>query len=154
MLMKKVLKGLLVLVLVALIGSGSYVYYMTTTPEFALTMAIADVRKNGMDGLKKHLTEDTRQQVEWAMDQVDNSFLSGLLSSVIDKEQIAELKTKMAEIDWEVKDVLKGKQSAEAQMGFNYKDQVKGTINIEMSKPDGKWKISGIEMPSFDKLFF
>ena len=37
-------------------------------------------------------------------------------------------------------------------IGFNYKDSVEGTIDIEMVKEDKEWKIDGLKNPHFDRM--
>lgn len=59
---------------------------------------------------------------------------------------------KMGDFEYEVVDMLKGKESARCVVGFSYEDSVKGTIDIKMIKEDKEWKINSLENPHFEKF--
>lgn len=151
--MKKAIITIISILLALGIMGGGYIFYKTTTPEYALAKMIADAKESGITGIEEHLTEDTRQKVEQIIEWSENPLVTGILSATSESEEISLLTSKISEIDWSVEDILKGKNQAEVVIGFNYNEQVIGTVNIVMLRENHKWKISGIELPSFDKVF-
>ena len=150
--MKKVL--IIVLFVVVIIGlvAGGFLLYKTSTPECALAKTIEDVKSSGMSGLKPHLTEDAIEKVEAIEEWTDNSGVSGILSAVTKDSAVSFIKAKMAEVDWTVEDVLKGKKRADVVIGFDYNDSIVGTIEITMIRDSGEWKIDSLNFPNFDKI--
>ena len=43
---------------------------------------------------------------------------------------------KLSECDWTIKDVMKGSETSKAIVGFNYQDEMTGTIEMTMIKED------------------
>lgn len=139
--------SMLLVVCVAVVG---YVVYKTSTPEYALAKTIIDIQEFGISGLEEHLTSEARNKVEQIGEWSDNSLISGILSNISQSDSISLLKSKISEIDWSVEDILKGNHKAEVVIGFNYHEQITGTINIVMICENHQWKIDGIGMPWFD----
>ena len=77
--------------------------------------------------------------------------ISEMCSALKDKA-IEFIKSKADEIEWSLGDVRRGSKSADVDIGFDYKGNVTGMIEIKLIKENGKWKISGIGMPSFTKM--
>ena len=120
--------------------------FMRLSPEYALNEAYADVKEEGMRGLKKHLTDNALKTIEKV------EFIGDLSTLAMMENPTNLLISKMGEFEYEVIDMLKGKESARCVIGFSYKDSVEGTIEIEMVKEEKEWKISGLKNPHFDKL--
>ena len=120
--------------------------FMRLSPEYALNEAYADVKEEGMQGLKKHLTDNARKTIEKV------EFIGDLSTLAMMENPTNLLISKMGEFEYEVIDMLKGKESARCVIGFSYQDSVEGTIEIEMVKEEKEWKISGLKNPHFDKL--
>ena len=59
---------------------------------------------------------------------------------------------KLSECEWTIKDVMKGSETSKAIVGFNYEDNMVGTVELAMIKEDKIWKIDNLAMPKFDKL--
>lgn len=113
----------------------------------ALNEAYSDVKDEELRGLKKHLTEN-------ALRTIDNIESIGNLSTMLvgGGNPIDLLIAKMGDFEYEVVDMLKGKESARCVVGFSYEDSVKGTIDIKMIKEDKEWKINSLENPHFEKF--
>ena len=120
--------------------------FMRLSPEYALNEAYADVKEEGMQGLKKHLTDNALKTIEKV------EFIGDLSTLAMMENPTNLLISKMGEFEYEVIDMLKGKESARCVIGFSYKDSVEGTIEIELIKEEKEWKISGLKNPHFDKL--
>lgn len=150
--MKKALKFIIALVLIAAVAGGGFFFYITTTPEYALKKTIDDMEELGVEGLKKHLTAEALETIETVEDFTDVTGMFGLFSGSGDVSALEALLGSMAETEWTVGDVLKGKEKCEVEIGFNHKDSVVGTIEITMLKEEGEWKIDGLGMPHFDKV--
>lgn len=139
-------------VLIVLLGVGGFFIYKTTTPEYALLRVINDTKASGLTGLKPHLTENALKTVNSIEDWSDSSGLIGKLTSFVSDAAAGFLKSKIDEIEWTLEDVLRGKNSSEAVIGFNYKDSITGTISIRLVKEHGVWKIDGFGVPSITKM--
>ena len=88
------------------------------SPEYALIEAYADVKEEGLGGLKKHLTQK-------ALKTIETVEFVGDLSAMAMKENPKDLLIgKMGEFEYEVIDMLKGKETARCKIAFNYRDSV------------------------------
>ena len=76
------------------------------SPEYALNETYADIKDDGIVGLKKHLTANALKAIESVESVAD------LSSLVIGSNPTNLLIGKMAEFEYEVIDVLKGKETA------------------------------------------
>lgn len=59
---------------------------------------------------------------------------------------------KLSEFEWTLKDMMKGSETSTAILGFEYEDQVSGTIEVTLVKEDNTRKIDGLSKPKFTKL--
>ena len=113
---------------------------------------IADVNTDGLNGLKKHLTEHAVEEVETVEDLIDTAGVSDALSSTFSRYAVSFLKSKLSETDWTIDDVLKGDTRADVIIHFNYADRIVGTIGITMVSVEREWKIDGLSFPQFEKV--
>lgn len=141
-------------IVVVALAVGGFAFYKVSTPEYALAQTIMDVDSSGISGLKKHLTADALEKVESVEEWTDTPVVSSVLTMMTQESAISFLKSKMALIEWDVEDVLKGRNRANVAVGFNYKENIVGTIEITMIKENHAWKISGFNAPQFSKLSF
>lgn len=124
----------------------SFSLFRRWSAEYALNAAYADVKEEGLRGLKRHLTANALKTIE-RIDTVAS------LSTIVMKENPTNLLiSKMADFKYVVIEIQKGSETARCLIGFNYKDSVEGTIDIEMVKEDKEWKIDGLKNPHFDKM--
>lgn len=150
--MKKAIIFIISMLLIICVTIVGLFMYKTSTPEYALAKTIADIKESGISGLEEYLTDNARENVEKVVEWSENSLVSGILSIVSQSDGISLLKSKISEIDWSVEDILKGNQKAEVIIGFNYNEQITGTINIVMIRENHQWKIDSIGMPYFDNF--
>ena len=116
------------------------------SPECALNEAYADVKEEGMNGLKKHLTANALKTIE----NVES--IANLGTLIMGSNPTTLLLSKMSDFEYTVKDILKGSESARCVLEFYYKDTVSGTIEIKMIKEEKEWKIDSLGNPHFDKF--
>ena len=124
----------------------SFNLFRRWSPEYALNEAYADVKEEGMRGLKKHLTANALKSIE-SLESVGS-----LSTLIVGSHPTNLLISKMAEVEYVVIDVLKGSESARCVVGFNYKESVEGTIEITMIKEEKEWRIDSLGNPHFDKM--
>lgn len=124
----------------------SFSLFRRWSPEYALNEAYADVKEEGMRGLKKHLTSKALKTIESV------ELIGDLTTLAMMENPTTLLISKMGEFEYTVIDMLKGKESARCIIGFSYQDSVEGTIEIEMIKEEKEWRIDGLTNPHFDKL--
>lgn len=145
--MKKIIIVAVITVIIGII-IGEF-FYITNTPEYALSKTMKDINADGLTGLKKHLTSnavDTVENLEVWMNE--DSSLSSITQSIVSGLLI----NKLSEIKWKVEDILRGKKETDVVIGFNYNDSIIGTISIKMLKESGEWKIDSLSYPHFEKI--
>lgn len=146
---------IIIALLIVLIGAGAIVgVSVFRSPEYALLQISKDIKESGMDGLTPHLTGDAKAAVDSITAIAENNVVGAIISLFGGEDSTDSLMSNLKEIDWSLDDVLKGKDKADVRVGFNYKDEFAGTIDINMIREDGEWKISGVGNPSFDKVEF
>ena len=124
----------------------SFNLFRRLSPEYALNEAYADVKEEGISGLKKHLTAKALKHIE-NLESVAN-----LSTLIVGSNPTNLLIRKMSEFEYDVVDILKGSESTRCLVRFNYKDKVEGTIEIKMIKEKKEWRIDGLENVKFDKM--
>ena len=124
----------------------SFNLFRRWSPEYALNEAYADIKEEGMPGLKKHLTSKALKTIERV------EMVGDISTLVMTENPTSLLVSKMGEFEYTVIDMLKGKESARCVIGFSYRDNVQGTIEIEMIKEEKEWRIDGLKNPHFDKM--
>ena len=122
------------------------------SPEYALNNAFADMRTSGLDGLKKHLTANALKVVTGFESLNGNPGVSLFTSALLGGDALSLLLGRLSECDWTIKEMMKGKETSKAIVGFDYHDTMVGTIEMTMIKEDSIWKIDGLEMPKFEKI--
>ena len=150
--MKKALLIILSIVLILALIVVGVGYYIVNTPQYALKQMMDDIKLSGMEGLRPHLTDEAGKTMDAIVS--GSGLVGGLISLINGGEYITVLKDEIQKVKWELVDMMKGKNGAEAVLGFNYEDKLVGTIEISMIRQDGQWKIDGLEMPEFDKIDF
>lgn len=150
--MKRFLLIVISTVVVVSLIVGGYFLYKTSTPEYALAITIEDVKSSSMAGLKKHLTANAIEKIEAVEDWTDKSGISGILSAITQDSAVSFLKSKISEVDWTVKEILKGKNRADVVIGFDYNGSIIGTIEVTMIRGNSDWKIDGLSLPHFDTI--
>ena len=122
------------------------------SPEYALNNTFDDMRASGVDGLKKHLTANALKVVNGFESISGNPGVSLLSATLLGGDAMSLLLGRLSECDWTIKEVMKGKETSKAIVGFDYHDTMAGTIEMTMIKEDSIWKIDGLEMPKFEKI--
>ena len=122
------------------------------SPEYAVNKTLDEIKVNGLDGLKKHLTANALKTVNSMESLSDLPGVSLLTNSLMGGNAVKIFLEKLSECNWTVKEVMKGSDSSRAILGFNYEDKMTGTIELTLIKEDKVWKIDGLELPKFEKL--
>ncbi len=150
-------KGLIIaisilLVLVLLLGILAIVF--VCSPQWALYRTLTSVREKGLRGLKGHVTDEAWDTIERILSIAENSMVQGILGAIGgDQAAVGALAEHARDIQWTLEDVKTGKNSADVVIGFDYKGDIVGTVELTMVRSGYTWKISGLEMPKFEKFF-
>lgn len=148
---KKVIIAVISILLIAGLAAGGYIFYKTTTPEYALYQTMQDIRESGMDGLKAHLTSNAREKADRVTEWSDNAIVSGLLSLITQQEDISGLlQAGLSDMTWTLQGVTKEGQQAAVAVDFDYQGKMTGSLNITMLREDRQWKIDGVEVENVD----
>ena len=122
------------------------------SPEYALNNAFEDMRKSGVDGLKKHLTSNALKNLNTIESIAGRPEVSLLTTAFIGGNAVKVLLDKLSECEWTIKEMMKGSENSKAIVKFDYQDKMVGTIDMNMIREDKIWKIDGLETPKFDKF--
>lgn len=122
------------------------------SPEYALNNAFADMRKSGVEGLKKHLTANARRTLDGFETLSQTAGLSLITNAFMGGNAVSVFLNKLSECEWTIKDVMKGSGTSKAIVGFNYEDKMIGTMEMKMIKEDKIWKIDNLDLPKFEKF--
>ena len=122
------------------------------SPEYALNNAFHDMHESGLDGLKKHLTSNALKTVESIEAISGRPEIALITSAIVGSNPVNFLLGKLSECDWTIKDVMKGSEKSKGIVGFKYKENLEGTIDLEMIREDKVWKIDRLASPHFDKV--
>lgn len=148
---KKVIIAVISILLIAVLAAGGYIFYKTTTPEYALYQTMQDIRESGMDGLKAHLTSNAREKADRVTEWSDNAIVSGLLSLITQQEDISGLlQSGLSDMTWTLQGVTKEGQQAAVAVDFDYQGKMTGSLNITMLREERQWKIDGVEVENVD----
>ena len=131
------------------------------SPEYVLKNAIEDMRLSGLDGLKPYLTSNALKTIDTVLKFSSGvDLFTGGLGALMGQSgsgntsgaSVRFLLDKLAELDWEIIDVLKGSDSAKGVLGFSYEDKVDGTIEVTLIREDKEWRIDALNTPKFNKF--
>ncbi len=150
--MKKVLISVLCVVIALILIAGCGVLYVINTPEYALKKICADIRGTGFDAVMPNLTDEAYKKVEPIIKIVNNNIVKSILSLISDNDYASVLIEKAREVEWTVGDVLKNNKKASVTIGFNYNEQITGSIDLELLKIDGNWKINNLYNLNIEKI--
>lgn len=137
--------------LIAVAAAGTTVYAVRT-PEYALWKISRDVKKSGIEGLYPHLTADVKETLNEIISITESEMFGSIMDFLNKNDYSDKIISEIKEIKWSLNDILKGKNTAKVIVGFNYKDELTGRIEISMIRDKGDWKVSGIKFPKFDKI--
>lgn len=140
-------KIITIIIVLLLICVGGFIGdSVLRSPEYALTQISKDIKTSGIQGLKPHLTGNAKTIVDSAVAISENKIVNSIVSSLNTEDSIGALKSNLKEIEWSLIDILKNKRNATAILGFNYKDNLTGTVDILMIYEENGWKIKDIEL--------
>ena len=122
------------------------------SPEYALDKAYEDMKESGLEGLKKHLTSNALKTVDTFENLSNNPGVSMLSDALMGGNAVSVFLDKLSECDWTTEDVMKGKETSKAIVGFKYEDKMTGTMEMKLIKEEKIWKIDNLSTPKFDKF--
>lgn len=155
--MKRGLKRYAVLFILAVVilgvAAGGYLYYKTTTPEYALAKTVEDVQESGVSGLRSHLTSGAEKKLETVDSLIKITGIADVLAAAVSQESIVALiESETADVTWNVKDICKGENNAQVILSFSYDSNLEGTAEITMLRENKEWKIDGIRITDINGL--
>ena len=122
------------------------------SPEYALSCAFEDMNEKGLEGLKRHLTEKALKTVEGFESLSSNTGIDMITNALVGGNAVSTLLEKLNECDWTIEDVMKGKETSKAIVGFSCEDVMTGTIEMELIKEEKIWKIDDLKLPKFESF--
>ena len=123
---KKCLLGGIIAFLIVVIGFGLYALDLISSPEYTLKQAIDSVHQNGIAGLEAYTTEEAWNTVS----NVTNIAGTGMtylsvLGGNTALDQVRVFLDKCSELEWKLKDVMKGKTESAVVLAFNYQNFIR-----------------------------
>ena len=142
-----IIPAALLLIIVAVVCTASVIY--RNSPYYALTQIMKDVNENGISGLEGHLTGSAEKTYDTVEKIADNK-LVGLLGLALSKsDRVTGFIDKLKDMKWDVDKVVILGKKANVTLSFALEDSFDGTVEMEMEKTDGEWKISSFSLPDF-----
>ena len=120
------------------------------SPEHALHNTINDMKESGLDGLKKHLTENALKNLQSIESISDMPEIAMITSALMGGNAVSVLLEKLSECEWTIIEVMKGSDTSKAIIGFDYQNDMVGTVELTMIKEKKIWKIDRLAMPKFE----
>ena len=121
-----------------------------SSPESTLKHAFKHLKTEGIDGVKEYLTADTLNSLNKIQSWTDHPLVDMITTAVAGNNKDAILKEKLAECEWTIVEVLKGKDKAKGTVRFKHGDGLSGTVDVDLVKEDHIWKIDSLNSPKFD----
>lgn len=122
------------------------------SPEYALMQIANDIEESGVDGLMPHLTDKAQETVSTITSITENKLVNSILNFLGKDDYTGILKSNLQDVEWNLDNILEGDNRADVVLAFNYNEKLIGTVEINMIKEDGDWKISGLELPKFTEI--
>ncbi len=148
--MKKVFAIVSAIIIFLAVIAGVFLFNFVNSPQYALKKTISDIKSDGYAGLRTHLSDDVAEKLDKIVSLGDNEIVKGILSAVSESKYISKLLNEAGNIKWELGDVLSNRRKASVTIYFSYGGQFSGSIDVNMAKDDGMWKICGMDIPKFD----
>ena len=148
---KRILAIAAAVVVLAAGAAGFSAYRVLSAPEYALASIAADMKKSGLDGLEPHLTGDARTAWELA-GVIGGAPIVEPLLSALGEHYADDIRDGLSQIEWELGEVLKGRDRAELTLNFRLPDRVSGSIPLTMVRMDGEWLISEVGLPDLEEI--
>lgn len=151
--MKKVIIIILCVFIALLLIGGGVILYIINTPEYALMTMCEEVKISGFTAIETNLTPEANDKIEPIRKLAANKIVTSLLSLFSSEEDYAGIMIeKASEIEWTIGDILKNQHKASVTIGFNYDDKMIGTIDLELLKTEGEWKINDLYNLNIEKF--
>ena len=142
--MKKILIITMCIVVAIVLVAGCCVLYVVNTPEYALAKICEQAKESGFDAVLPNLTEEAYEKVEPIIVIAKNDIVQSIIAYFSDSDIASVLIDKTRDIEWSVGDVLKNQEKASVTISFSYEDKISGSIDLELLKKDGEWKINDL----------
>lgn len=139
---KKVIIGCLLTVIFLFVSTA--VLYIVNSPEYALLKMAGEIKTSGFEAIEKNLTEDAYNKLQPIREFMNNNFVRSIISLFSKEDYASILMEKANEVDWTVDEIVKSRTKATVTIGFNYKDEFVGTVDLELCKEKNKWKINDL----------
>lgn len=146
--------------------------YIRSTPEWALKEIYSDIKSDGVDGLRKHSTENFNAKIdkieayakekgigtddggdETAPDDDDVS-LKDYLKGHAEEYLGAKLLARIKDIDWGLEDIKHGRKETDVVVSFKYSSTFSGEFDVILIKDGGTWKIDDVDLSKCIKSAF
>lgn len=120
------------------------------SPESTLKRAFKDLRSEGIEGVKKHLTANALQKLNDIQAWTEYPLFDIITKAVSGSSKEALIKQKIAECDWTIVEILKNKNQAKGVVRFEHADGFSGTVDVVLIKENYSWKIDSLNSPKID----
>lgn len=152
MIIIKKYKKLTVILIVLIVLLSAVAAYFFNSPEYAMIKIRKEIKETGFAAIEQNLTQEAFAKLEPIIKVANNKLVSSILSKISKNEYTSVLIQKAKEIDWSVDEIIKNHHKASVTIRFNYDDTIVGTIDIELLRIDGKWRINNMYNLNVDKF--
>lgn len=125
---------------------------LTQTPLYAMKRISKDIDEYGIEGLYTHLTGDAKKTVDMISAIPNNSWMDAVMGVLVEKDYMSTLTNEIQTVKWDMVNISRNGDQAEAVLSFDYKDKLIGTIEINMVRKNGEWLINSFDIPKIKKI--
>ena len=122
------------------------------SPERSMLTMLNDTKKDGLNGLRPHLTEEACQTLDELLDKAENNSWLKMIPAVAKDGIRAVVEAEIHKVVWTLGEIQITEDRATVPIGFNYESKIAGTVRIQLIRDGWDWKVSGIGNLSIDKL--
>lgn len=120
------------------------------SPEYALFKMCKEINNVGFKAVETSMTQEAYSKLEPIQKITSNDYVNSILAFFSQENYEEVLIEKAKEVEWSVEEVTKNYKKATATIGFNYKDKIVGSVDLELLKIDNEWKINDLYNFEFD----
>lgn len=122
------------------------------SPEYALISLALDVKRDGAEGVREHMTDKARMLFDTAVAVSEQEYVAALIDLFNKDDYVGVMKAHLPDLEWGLCEIRKDVGKTHVLLSFVYKDDYEGKADIILVKEDGEWKIGEFAIPEFREI--
>lgn len=130
---------------------GVVVSSFLSSAKFALVRTGIDLKKDGIDGLRPHLSGDALSTFDAIDTLTKDEKVGAILALFTPTDSLRILKTYLPDLKWKVLGMSESEVDATVTLAFVYKDVFYGELDVIMNKTADRWYIDNFKLKNMTK---